>query len=161
MRSLIHSTMWWNGLRRFRGASVQQAWHANLTKVSKIQGGRQTRRPRRQHSSLQWLIRSVTYTMVSLCSLLQACRLLAATRGSIPYWLLPTMGYHSWEWTCYHSMASRCLPLRSCASTRQHWTITPNCATQSCGPCPRSRGHVTEEGWHAGRAFVDFCVPDV
>ena len=104
MRSLIHSTMWWNGLRRFRGASVQQAWHANLTKVSKIQGGRQTRRPRRQHSSLQWLIRLVTYTMVSLCSLLQACRLLAATRGSIPYWLLPTMGYHSWEWTCYHTM---------------------------------------------------------
>ena len=96
MRSRIHSTMWWNDLRRFRGASVQQAWHANLTKVSKKQGGRQTRRPRRQHSSLQWLIRLVTYTMVSLCSLLQACRLLAAT---IPYGLLPTMGYHSWEWT--------------------------------------------------------------
>ena len=64
----------------------------------------ETRRPRQQHSSLQWLIRLVTYTMVSLCSLFQACKLLAATTGSIPNWLLPTMGYRSWEWTCYHTM---------------------------------------------------------
>ena len=41
------------------------------------------RRPKLQHSSLQWLIRLLANTMVSSCSLLQACTWRPATRGSI------------------------------------------------------------------------------
>ena len=45
-------------------------------------------------------------------------------RGSIRHSLHRTMGYHSWEWTFYHLMGSRCPRLRSCASARLHWPIT-------------------------------------
>ena len=75
--------------------------HAQITEASRAYGGKSASWiTRGQHSSLQWLFRLVTYTLVSSCSLLQAFRLLAVARGSIPHWLIPTMGYHSWEWTC-------------------------------------------------------------
>ena len=124
MRSRIHSTMWWNDLPKISRSFCPTSMACESDESFEDTRRPPNRRPRRQHSSLQWLIRSLTCTMVLSCSLLLAIIWRPATRSSIRHSLHRTMGFRSWDWTCCHPTVSRCLPHRSCASARLHLTIT-------------------------------------